>query len=177
MTFRETGLPGVLFVDSDIFEDERGSFTRAWVPAEFQAQGLETTIAQCTMAFNTRRGTVRGMHYQAEPASEVKLVRVTRGAICDVILDLRADSPTFKKWIAVDLTEDNRRLVYIPKGLAHGYQTLTDNTEVLYFVSADYSLPHQRGVRFNDPAFGITWPLGAPTAINERDATYPDFTG
>jgi dTDP-4-dehydrorhamnose 3,5-epimerase len=177
MEFRETALPGVLIVDSDVFEDDRGSFTRAWRPDEFRARGLETHIEQCMMAYNRRRGTVRGMHFQAPPFDEVKLVRATRGVVYDVILDLRPESPTFKKWIAVELSADNHRIVYIPKGLAHGYQTLSDDAELMYFVSADYSPAHQRGVRYSDPAFGITWPLGAPSAINERDATYPDFTG
>ena len=177
MTFHDTDLPGVLIVDCDTFADDRGSFTRAWMPGEFKARGLDTAVAQCTMAFNHRRGTVRGMHFQAPPMDEVKRVRVTRGAIYDVILDLRSDSPTFKKWTAIELSANNRRIVYIPKGLAHGYQTLSDDAEVMYFVSAAYSPAHQRGVRYSDPAFDIVWPLGAPTAINERDATYPDFTG
>ena len=175
MKFTSTELPGVQIIDSDTFPDERGSFTRVWHPGEFESHGLEAKIAQCTMAFNHRCGTIRGMHYQSEPQSEVKLVRVTRGLIYDVIVDLRPASPTFKNWFGVELSADNRRSVYIPKGLAHGYQTLTDDAEVLYFVSNDYSPAHQRGVRFDDPAFGIRWPLGAPTVINERDATYADF--
>ena len=175
MKFTSTELPGVLIIDGDIFPDERGLFTRVWHGVEFAAKGLDANFAQCTMAFNHRRGTIRGMHYQCEPQSEVKLVRVTRGLIYDVIVDLRPASPTFKNWFGVELSADNRRSVYIPKGLAHGYQTLTDDAEVLYFVSKDYSPAHQRGVRFDDPAFGIRWPLGAPTVINERDAIYADF--
>lgn len=175
MKFISTDLPGVMIIDSDVFPDERGLFTRVWHGGEFAAKGLDANFAQCTMAFNHRRGTIRGMHFQAEPHSEIKLVRATRGLIYDVIIDLRPASPTFKNWCGVELSADNRRSVYIPKGLAHGYQTLTDEAEVLYFVSNDYAPGHQRGVRFDDPAFGIRWPLGAPTVINERDASYPSF--
>ena len=177
MLFTDTKLPGVVIVDCDTFVDARGSFARAWHSEEFGAHGLDTRITQCTMAFNHRRGTVRGMHYQAAPMAEVKVVRVTRGAIFDVAVDLRPDSPTFRQWTGVELSADNRRTLYIPIGMAHGYQTLTDDAEVMYFVSADYSPPHQRGVRWNDPAFGIEWPLGEPAMINERDRTYPDFVG
>ena len=177
MQFTETRLPGVFVVECDTFPDDRGSFSIAWQPREFHARGLDTRIAQSTLAFNHRRNTIRGMHYQAPPMSEVKLVRVTRGAIFDVAVDLRPDSPTFRKWIGVELSEDNRRMLYIPVGFAHGYQTLTDDAEIMYFVSADYSPAHARGVRWNDPAFGIDWPLGSPAVINERDRTYPDFLG
>jgi dTDP-4-dehydrorhamnose 3,5-epimerase len=176
MQFQETPLAGVHVIEADVFVDARGSFTLAWVPSEFVAHDLSIDINQCMFAFNHSRGTIRGMHFQAEPMGEHKTVRVTRGAIYDVVVDLRPNSPTFCRWFGTELTADNRRSLHMPPGFAHGYQTLTDDAEVLYFVSNVYSPPHQRGVRYNDPAFGIVWPLGAPTMINERDATYPDFT-
>lgn len=175
MQFIETMLPGVLQVESDVLEDARGAFIRAWMPGEFAAHGLTTGIAQCSIACNRRRGTVRGMHWQSDPMWEEKTIRVTRGAIYDVAVDLRPDSPTYCRWFGIELSADNRRMLYIPRGCAHGYQTLTDDTEVFYFVSKDYSPSHQRGARYNDPLFGIVWPLGEPTVINERDANYPDF--
>lgn len=177
MTLTETELAGVWLIDADVFPDARGSFIRAWLPEEFQARGLETTIAQCSMATNHRRGTIRGMHYQAAPFEEVKVVRAVCGAIFDVAVDLRPDSPTFRRWIGAELSAANRRSLYLPGGVAHGYQTLTDNAEVLYFVSAPYAPSHAGGVRWNDPAFAIAWPLGAPTMINDRDASYPDVAG
>lgn len=175
MTFTEQHIPGVFLIECDVFADARGSFTRAWMPEEFQAHGLSTAIAQCMFAHNHRAGTIRGMHWQADPMWEHKTVRVTRGAIYDVAVDLRPDSPTYLQWVGAELTADNRRILFIPPGCAHGYQTLVDDTEVFYFVSKDYSPAHQRGARYNDPAFDIRWPLGAPTMINERDAQYPDF--
>jgi dTDP-4-dehydrorhamnose 3,5-epimerase len=127
------------------------------------------------MASNHRRGTVRGMHYQSAPHQEVKVVRVVRGAIFDVAVDLRPGSPTFRQWVGVELSAANRRVLYVPTGLAHGYQTLEDDTDVLYFVSAPYVPALQQGVRWNDPAIGIDWPLGTPTIIHPRDAAYPDL--
>jgi len=175
MTFQETSLPGVWIVDSDVFPDDRGTFVRAWIPDEFSARGLETGIAQCSLSSNHRRGTIRGMHYQAPPFEEVKVIRAVRGTVFDVAVDLRPGSPTFCRWVGVELSAANRRLLYIPQGFAHGYQTLSDDTELLYFVSAPYVPEHQRGVRWNDPALAIDWPLGSPSVIHERDATYPDF--
>jgi dTDP-4-dehydrorhamnose 3,5-epimerase len=175
MHFTETRIAGVVLVDADVFEDQRGLFAVAWRPDEFAAHGLETGIAQGSLALTRRRGSIRGMHYQAAPFEEAKVIRVVRGAVFDVAVDLRRDSPTYLQWVGAELTADNRRGMYIPPGCAHGYQTLADDTEVFYFVSAAYSPPHQRGVRWNDPAFGVQWPLGDPTAIHERDATYPDF--
>ena len=175
MQFQELGVAGVYLVEADVFADERGAFTRAWLPADFEQRGLETRIAQCSMAVNHRRGTIRGMHYQVAPCEEMKFVRAIAGAIFDVAIDLRPDSATYLQWTGVELSADNRRALYVPPGIAHGYQALTDGAEVLYFVSADYSPPHQRGVRWNDPVFGITWPLGSPPVINERDASYPDY--
>jgi dTDP-4-dehydrorhamnose 3,5-epimerase len=175
MQFTETRIPGVLVVTPDIFADERGEFVRVWMPDEFATRGLEARIAQGSLAVTKRRGSIRGLHYQAAPFEEAKVIRVTRGAIFDVAVDLRPGSPTCLQWVGIELSADNRRMMYVPPGCAHGYQTLADDTEVFYFVSAAYSPPHQRGVRWNDAAFGIQWPLGAPTTINERDATYPDF--
>lgn len=175
MRFTPTKLPGAFFVDADVYPDERGAFERTWVRDEFAAHGLETTLIQGSLARNIKRGTLRGMHYQAAPFDEVKLVRVMRGAIFDVAIDLRPESPTFCQWVGTELTAENGRMLYIPRGLAHGYQTLTDGADVFYFVSAAYSPEHQRGVRWNDPAFGISWPLGTPTSINARDAGFPDF--
>ena len=174
MQFTETKIPGVLVVTPKVFTDERGDFVPAWLPDEFSNRGVETRIAQGSLALTHRRGSIRGMHYQAAPFEETKIVRVVRGAVFDVAVDLRADSPTFRQWVGFELTAGNRRMMCIPPGCAHGYQTLEDETEVFYFVSAPYSPPHQRGVRWNDPAFGIVWPLGPPASIHDRDANYPD---
>jgi dTDP-4-dehydrorhamnose 3,5-epimerase len=175
MTFTQTAIAGVQVVDMPVFHDERGSFSPAWVAESFKARGLEADVAQFSIATNFRRGTIRGLHYQVRPFEEAKTIRVVKGAIFDVAVDVRHDSPTFGQWVGVDLEEGDRRLLYLARGIAHGYQTLSDNTEVSYLVSTPYSPEHQRGLRWDDPALGIRWPLGAPTAINERDRTYPDF--
>jgi dTDP-4-dehydrorhamnose 3,5-epimerase len=175
MTFTETRLPGVWLIEADVFPDNRGAFVLGWTPEPFIERGLETKIAQIGIAVNIRRGTIRGLHFQRPPLDEAKLVRVVRGGIFDVAVDLRPDSPTFRQWVGATLTAENRRMIYLPPGFAHGYQTLDDGTEVLYAVSKPYSRDHQDGVRWDDAAFGIDWPLGSPTSINERDATYPDF--
>ena len=175
MTFTETKLAGVWIIDCDVFPDERGHFTPAWLPGPFAERGLETTIAQASLSANHRRGTIRGLHYQSAPFEEVKIVRAVRGAVHDVTVDLRPGSPTYLQWIGVDLTADNRRMVYVPRGCAHGYQTLTDGADVFYFVSAPYAPGHQQGVRWNDPALGIQWPLGAPTLISARDQEFPEL--
>lgn len=175
MTFTELKLPGAWLIEADRFDDERGVFSPAWVGEAFAARGLETHIAQLSLTSNRRRGTLRGLHYQSAPFDEVKFVRVVRGAVFDVAVDLRPESPTFRQWIGAELSAENGRALYLPRGLAHGYQTLGDDSEVLYAVSAPYAPAHQQGVRWNDPAFAITWPLGHPTVINARDAGYPDF--
>lgn len=175
MQFTQTTIPGVTIVTPDVFEDERGLFARAWMPDEFAAHGADTRIAQGSLALTRKRGSIRGMHYQAAPFEETKTIRVVRGAVFDVAVDLRPDSPTYCQWVGFELSADDRRAMCIPPGCAHGYQTLADDTEVFYFVSAPYSPDHQRGVRWNDPAFGIHWPLGAPTSIHARDAGYPDL--
>ncbi len=175
MDFASTTIPGVYIVTPDVFEDERGLFARAWMPEEFAARGLETHIAQGSLAVTRLKGTIRGMHFQAAPFEEAKVVRVIRGAVFDVAIDLRPDSPTYRQWTGYELSAENRKIMYVPPGCAHGYQTLVDDTEVFYFVSAAYSPPHQRGVRWNDPAFDVKWPLGAPSGIHDRDAGYADF--
>ena len=177
MTLTETKLAGVWLIEADVFDDERGSFIRAWMPDEMAAHGLVTTISQCSMAASRRRGTIRGMHYQTAPFAEAKFIRTVKGAIYDVAVDLRPDSPTFCGWVGYELSDANRRALYLPPGIAHGYQTLVDDAEVLYFVSAPYAPAHSAGVRWDDAAFGIEWPLGAPSVINDRDAHYPDFRG
>ena len=173
MTFTETKLPGVWIVDCDVFHDERGSFVPFWLPSALKARGLETEIAQCSLASNHRRGTIRGLHYQAAPHEEVKLVSAVRGALFDVIVDLRPGSPTYRQWTGVELRADQRRLVYLPRGTAHGYQTLEDDVEVFYFVSAPYTPELQRGIRWDDPTIAIEWPLGPPTVLSARDRDLP----
>jgi dTDP-4-dehydrorhamnose 3,5-epimerase len=175
MTFTETKLPGVWTIDGDVFPDARGAFVLAWTPEPFEERVLETRIAQIGIAVNIHQGTIRGLHFQRPPFDETKLIRVVRGGIFDVAVDLRPESKTFRQWVGEILTAENRRMMYVPRGFAHGYQTLDDRTEVLYSVSKPYSRAHQEGVRWNDPAFAIDWPLGSPSSINERDATYPDF--
>jgi dTDP-4-dehydrorhamnose 3,5-epimerase len=175
MKFTDTPIAGVHIVEPDVFPDDRGVFTVAWLPGDFAARGLDTRIAQASSALTRARGSIRGLHYQAAPFEEAKLVRVTQGAVWDVAVDLRADSLTYLQWTSCELSAANRRMLYIPPGCAHGYQTLEPDTEVFYFVSAPYSPAHQRGARWNDPAFAIAWPLGQPATINARDASYPDL--
>jgi dTDP-4-dehydrorhamnose 3,5-epimerase len=175
MVFTGTKLKGAFVLELEPKEDERGFFARTFCVDEFQANKLNARVVQCSVSFNKRRGTLRGMHWQDVPQAESKLVRVTRGAIYDVILDLRADSPTFKQWFAAELTAENRRSLYVPEGFAHGFQTLEDNTEVFYQMSAPFVPGLARGVRWDDPAFGIEWPHVERRILNERDATYPDF--
>ena len=169
-------MPGAYLIEPERREDERGFFARAWCRDEFEAHGLNANLVQCNISFNTKKGTLRGMHYQAAPHAEAKLVRCTMGAIYDVIIDLRPASPTFKRWFAAELTAENRRMLYIPEGFAHGLQTLQDNSEVFYQMSAYYAPEYSRGVRWNDPAFGIEWPAADPAyIITEKDRSYADF--
>jgi dTDP-4-dehydrorhamnose 3,5-epimerase len=174
MTFHETKISGVFEICPERKPDERGFFARTWCQDEFKAHGLNHRLVQCSISFNTRRGTLRGMHYQMAPYAEAKLVRSTQGAIYDVVLDLRADSPTFKSWIGVVLTAENRNMVCVPEGCAHGFLTLQADTEVFYQMSESYNAASARGVRWDDPAFGIVWPEKVEV-ISERDRTYPDF--
>ena len=156
--------------------DDRGFFARTWCKEEFARQGLNAKLAQCSISFNTRKGTLRGMHYQVAPFAEAKLVRCTAGAIYDVVLDLRPDSETFREWTSVELTAENRCGLYIPENCAHGFQTLENDTEVFYQISEFYEPKCARGVRWNDPAFNIQWPAES-RVISERDRTYPDYSG
>lgn len=174
MIFTETPLKGAYVIDPERREDERGFFARTWCRREFEARGLDPGLAQCNISFNRKRGTLRGMHYQIAPRAEAKVVRCTAGTVYDVIVDLRADSSTFKQWFAVELSFDNRRMLYIPGGMAHGFLTLTDGAEVFYQMSESYAPEYARGVRWNDPAFGVRWPQEV-TMISERDRLYPDF--
>jgi len=175
MIFQETKLKGAYIIEPEKREDERGFFARTWCQREFTEQGLNPRLMQCNISFNLKRGTLRGMHYQIPPFEEAKLVRCSRGAIYDVIIDLRPCSSTFKQWLAVEVTADNRQMLYIPASFAHGFQTLEDNTEVAYYISEFYAPEHARGIRWNDPAFAIQWPIET-RAISERDQAYPDFT-
>jgi len=172
--FKTTELPGAYVIEPERHEDTRGYFTRTFCAKDFSAHGLDARIAQCSVSFNHRKGTLRGMHYQVPPFEEVKLVRCDRGGIYDVIIDLRRESPTFKKHFTVQLDALNGKALYVPAGFAHGFQTLEDNTEVFYQMSQIYSAEHARGVRWNDPAFGIRWPEDQ-RIILDRDRNYPDF--
>lgn len=154
--------------------DERGFFARTWCSREFEEHGLNPKLVQCSISFNVRRGTLRGMHYQAAPFAEAKLVRCTQGTIYDVVVDLRPDSPTFRQWTGARLSSENRHMMYVPEGCAHGFLTLEDETEVFYQMSEFYRAEAARGVRWNDPQFGIAWPEEV-VVISERDRTYPDF--
>lgn len=174
MLFIPTILPGVHLVEVEARSDERGLFGRTWCAGEAQARGLCPHFAQCSVSFNRLQGTLRGLHFQTAPHAETKLVRCTAGAIFDVVVDLRPDSPTFRRWIAEELTAENRRALYIPNGCAHGFQTLTDRAEVFYQISPDYQPDFASGVRWDDPAFGIRWPDGT-RMLSERDRTWPDF--
>jgi dTDP-4-dehydrorhamnose 3,5-epimerase len=174
MIFTELKLPGVYLIKPEELTDDRGFFARTWCQQEFRDRGLVSELVQCNVSFNHRQGTLRGMHYQATPHAEVKLLRCTMGAIYDVLVDLRPTSATFRQWTAVELTAHNHHLLYVPEGIAHGLQTLVDDTEIFYQMSAFYVPEAARGVRWNDPIFGIEWPL-AVTVIADRDRQYPDF--
>ncbi|MGB7761576.1 MAG: dTDP-4-dehydrorhamnose 3,5-epimerase [Bryobacteraceae bacterium] len=174
MTFEKTKLPGVLEIRVERKPDERGFFARSWCQREFEGNGLNPRLVQCSISFNAQKGTLRGMHYQAAPNEEAKVVRCTRGALYDVVVDLRRNSPTFGDWVAVVLSAASRNMVYVPEGCAHGFLTLDDETEVLYQMSEFYSAESARGVRWDDPGFRILWP-GEVRVISERDRTYPNF--
>ena len=174
MLFRETKLPGAFVIDLQKHEDERGFFARSWCRKEFEARGLDPRTVQCNVSFNKVKGTLRGMHYQVAPYAEAKLVRCTRGAIYDVIIDLRRESATYKQHVSEVLSSNNYKALFVPEGFAHGFQTLEDNSEVFYQMSEFYSAEHQRGLRYNDPAFGINWPTDV-MVISDRDRNYEDF--
>ena len=177
MIFQDTPLAGVVIVEPELLSDERGAFARTFCAEEFAAHGLDGRVAQSNISLNRRAGTLRGMHYQADPHGEAKLVRVTRGAIFDVAVDLRPASPTYLGWFGIELSAENQRALAMPVGCAHGFQSLRDDTEVLYLMSAPYVPGADRGVRWDDPAFGIQWPAPPPgrtRTMSERDASYPD---
>ncbi|MBN1452605.1 MAG: dTDP-4-dehydrorhamnose 3,5-epimerase [Anaerolineales bacterium] len=174
MIFTETKLKGAFIIEPQRHEDERGFFARTFCQDEFIAHDLNYRIVQCNISFNTRKGTLRGMHFQAAPYEEDKLVRCTRGAIYDVIIDLRSESPTFRQWQATELTASSRKMIYVPKGFAHGFLTLTSKVEVFYQMSEFNHSEIAKGVRWDDPAFGITWPM-KPITISPRDVSYPWF--
>jgi len=174
MIFHKTRIPGVFEIHLEPKSDERGFFARSWCQKEFESHGLNSKVMQCNVSFNSRKGTLRGVHYQTAPYAETKIVRCTRGAIYDVVVDLRAQSPTFKLWVALVLTATDRNMVYIPEGCAHGFLTLENETEVFYQMSEVYHAESARGVRWDDPAFQIVWPATVEV-ISERDRSYPNF--
>ncbi len=174
MIFTETKLKGSFVIELEKIEDKRGFFARIWDKKKFEEHGLDSNFVQCSISFSKKKGTVRGMHYQNVPHEEAKLIRCTKGKIFDVIIDLRPQSKTFKEWVGMELSDKNYKMLYAPKGFAHGFQTLVDNTEVFYQVSQYYMSDYSKGVRWNDPAFGIKWIL-TPTVISKRDQSYTDF--
>jgi dTDP-4-dehydrorhamnose 3,5-epimerase len=175
MIFTETKLKGSYLIDIERLQDKRGFFARSWCQKEFLAQGLMSKLVQCSVSFNAKKGTLRGMHYQIKPYEEAKLVRCTMGSIYDVIVDMRQDSPTFGQHVGFVLSADNRKMLYVPEGFAHGFLTLDDNTEVFYQMSEFYAPEHARGFRWNDPLFNINWPAKLQI-ISERDQNLPDYT-
>ncbi len=172
MIFTETKLHGAFVIEPELIEDERGFFARTWSQTEFVQHGLNPRVVQTNLSFNQRRGTLRGMHFQAKPHEEAKVVRCTAGSIADVIVDLRPESPTFRQWIKVELSANNRLMLYVPESFAHGFQTLEDDTEVAYQISEYYHPESARGVRWDDPVFGVDWPLEI-SVISERDRSHP----
>lgn len=176
MNFRPAPLQGVYVIELEPRNDERGFFARAFCEREFREHGLVDHFVQMNDSVNLRRGTLRGLHYQLAPDAEVKLVRCVRGSLFDVVVDLRPDSPTFRRWFGAELSAANRAMMYVPEGFAHGFVTLEDDVEALYLVSQYYSPGRERGLRWNDPAVGVAWPL-APLVISDKDRNHPDFTG
>lgn len=176
MFFTPTELEGAYIIDIQRFEDNRGFFARTWASDEFEKQGLVSRIVQTNLSYNRKKGTLRGMHFQHAPYAETKLVRCICGAIVDIIIDLRPESPSYKRWTSVELSAENRRAIYVPEGFAHGFQTLVDDVEVMYQVSQAYTPSAAGGVRFDDPVFGIEWPL-APSEMSQQDTLWPAFQG
>lgn len=176
MEFRETKLPGVVEIRVQPKFDERGFFARTWCQEEFRSHGLDHRLVQCSISYNERKGTLRGMHYQCDPFGEVKVVRCTAGAIYDVVIDLRAQSATYRQWVGVVLNSKERNMLYVPVGCAHGFLTLEDGSEILYQMSEFYYPEAARGLRWDDAAFQIRWP-DTVRVISERDRTFPDFLG
>lgn len=174
MEFRQIGLDGAYVIELDKHRDDRGFFARTWCEREFREHGLDTRIVQCSISSNRKKGTLRGMHFQIPPFAETKIVRCTKGALFDVIVDLRPESPTFMQWFGAELTSAHGTMLYIPSGFAHGFQTLEDDTELFYQMSEFHSPAHARGFRWDDVAFAIQWPVAVKT-ISERDRTFPNF--
>lgn len=175
MKFQPTPLAGAFLIEPERRDDERGWFARSWCAQEFEQHGLNPRLVQCNLSWNRQRGTLRGMHYQAAPWAEAKLVRCSRGAIFDVIIDLRPGSATFRQWFGAELNSDNRRALYVPEGFAHGFQTLVDDVEVFYQMSEFYHPEAAGGVRWNDPAFAIVWPECEARLISAKDQSWPNF--
>ena len=174
MIFTKTEFKGVFIIEIEKEEDQRGFFARIWDKKEFERLGIDSEMIQCSISFNKKRGTLRGMHYQMAPYEETKIVRCTRGKIFDVIIDLRKESSTFKQWLGIELDEENHKMIYVPKGFAHGFQTLKNDTEVFYQISEKYMPRYSRGIRWDDKAFKIKWPL-KPTIISKKDYIYHSF--
>ena len=174
MIFEKTDFDGVYVITIEKKEDERGFFARSWDKKEFELNGLNSKLTQCNISLNHKKGTLRGMHYQMKPYEEAKLIRCTRGSLLDVIIDLRINSKKFKKWLDVKLNEDNYKMLYVPEGFAHGFQTLEDDTEVFYQMTQDYVPNFANGIRWNDPMFDIDWPIKKPI-LSEKDQTFSDF--
>jgi dTDP-4-dehydrorhamnose 3,5-epimerase len=174
MIFTETNLDGAYVIEIQQLEDARGFFARSWCKNEFEMHGLTSRLMQSNISFSKKKGTLRGMHYQIAPSQESKLVRCTKGAIYDVIIDLRPNSPTYKQWLGTELTAENYKMLYVPEDFAHGFQTLENDTEVVYQVSQFYSPQSERGVRYNDPAFGIKWPVDVQV-ITDKDNNWADY--
>jgi dTDP-4-dehydrorhamnose 3,5-epimerase len=174
MNFIELDLSGAFIIEPILLEDERGFFARTWCRKEFEKYGLNSNLAQCNISYNRQKGTLRGMHYQAAPYEEAKLVRCTMGAIYDVIIDLRPGSNTRMRWTSVELSAENRKMLYVPEGFAHGFQTLIDNTEVFYQMSQFYAAGYGRGLRWDDPLFNINWP-GDTRTISVKDKTFENY--
>lgn len=172
MQYTPSKIPGAWIMDITPIHDARGFFAMTWMPEELRARGMNPSLAQCNLSFNLKRGTLRGMHFQSAPHAQAKIVRCTRGALLDVIVDLRPESPAFRQWDAVTLTADNRRMLYMPEGIAHGYITLADETEAYYHTSSPWVREAESGVRWDDPAFGIEWPM-APVVISDKDRAWP----
>jgi dTDP-4-dehydrorhamnose 3,5-epimerase len=174
MLIASTGLKDAFVVELEIREDHRGGFARTFCVKEFEDHGMKPTVAQCNLSYNFKKGTLRGLHYQLPPAAETKLIRCIRGTIYDVIIDMRPESPTYKQHFGIELTADNRKALYVPEMFAHGYQALTDNAEVVYQVGEFYSPGYERGIRYDDPAFGIKWPIPV-TVVSEKDNNWVPF--
>lgn len=174
MKFTETPLGGAFVIDIEPRRDERGFFARTFCANEFRDHGLKANIVQANVSRNLSKGIVRGMHYQRAPRAEVKIVRCVAGAIFDAIIDIRPESPTYLRWFGVELTRDDGRMLYVPEGFAHGYQALTDDSEVLYLVTEFYAPDHEAAIRWNDPRFGIRWPL-SDVSVSPKDAAHPDY--